>query len=107
MTDTSDTIHDEPPYDKYIMTLEGIDTLAYNLLEAINDDDTLTAETKQQATRRLREIRAEVDPLLLTFRQQTDDEQTIPRRGLDSKPHCGTDPVAFEHSQELDEEDDG
>ncbi|MDJ1434242.1 hypothetical protein [Halostagnicola sp. A-GB9-2] len=103
MSDSSETTDGEPPYEAYITTLEGIDTLAYNLLAAIDDDEALDDTAKSQAKRRVREVRAEIDPLLLAFRHhagETGDIQLRTRRGPGSESHLGPDPGAFEDASE-------
>ncbi|MWV40062.1 hypothetical protein [Natrialba sp. INN-245] len=115
MTDT-ETDHDVP-YDSYVNTLEGIDTLAYNLLEAITENDDLDQETHQTAKRHLREVRAQVDPLLLTFRCRLEDASdadpdpepetdggipAITHSASGTHSILGPEPVAFEHSTHED-----
>ncbi|APW98875.1 hypothetical protein CHINAEXTREME_14300 [Halobiforma lacisalsi AJ5] len=93
----------EPPYDAYVEILEGIDTLAHDLLQEIAASEALDDDTKREAKRRLREVRAQVDPLLLTFRRQTDDGTVsdggvamLTRRGNGQVTHLGPDPIAFD-----------
>ncbi|OIB56125.1 hypothetical protein [Natrialba sp. SSL1] len=64
-----------PDEDTYRKTLEGIETLTNNLLEAAEADQNLDPATRQQLLERLHTIRAELQPLLLTFRWQPKEDQ--------------------------------
>ncbi len=98
--------------------LEAIDRLARGLLVAVERDDALEAETRREARRHLREIRAEVEATRLALfgpaaldgdppgnRCGADDDlPLLVRRGPLSTSLLGPDPVAFERRRGDDDE---
>ncbi|NGM71413.1 hypothetical protein G6M89_20860 [Natronolimnobius sp. AArcel1] len=57
-----------PNEDTYQKTLEGIETLTINLLEAVEADSQLDRTTRKRLLERLYTIHAELQPALLTVR---------------------------------------
>ncbi len=60
--------------ERYLDHLEALDTRAAFLLESIPDAEAFDDETRAHARRRLREIRAQINPLLVTLRSRTDGD---------------------------------
>ncbi len=65
--------NDNHDYETYERTLEGIDTLAYNLLEEAKTDDSLEPAHRQRMIHQLRQTRAAIDPLLLWVDRMTEE----------------------------------
>lgn len=107
----SDTEH-EIPVETYLTSLKTIDQLATKLLTDISARENLEDEARQEAIRHLREVRAEVDPLMLTLQclsdaeQSSDDLEMIADRGPGTITHLGPAPAAFEKSEHGDETDE-
>ncbi len=58
--------------ERYLAHLEALDSHAAHLLESIPDAEAFDDETRAHARRRLREIRAQINPLLVALRSRTD-----------------------------------
>lgn len=60
----------------FIDHLEELDAHVARLLESIPETEAFDDETRAQTRRRLREIRAQINPLLIALRDRVDEPPT-------------------------------
>ncbi len=61
---------------RFIDHLEELDAHVARLLESIPDTEAFDDETRARTRRRLREIRAQLNPLLIALRDRADEPPT-------------------------------
>ncbi|WP_241434357.1 hypothetical protein [Natronorubrum tibetense] len=86
MTDDSDDSEPSPPAEQsppvpeamttewFVDHLEELDAHVARLLESIPETEAFDDETRARTRRRLREIRAQINPLLITLRSRVDTD---------------------------------
>ncbi|APX98486.1 hypothetical protein BB347_16965 (plasmid) [Natronorubrum daqingense] len=69
--------------ERYVARLEALDAETERLLESIPDAAAFDDETRAQTRRRLREVRAQLNPLSLRLRSRVDADDCTPRAADD------------------------